>query len=153
MVQNYLTCEAILLHMIFFAPQTLSAVSATIIMYVGLAPKDYLASCRQKAAIQDRTAWHLREKSSFYLLMMALHSFHIPWTESQNSTLLEEDVKRANWARPRKVKRWEKSLLERQQEQEDQLSAREAALGGIVLSLLVATILGQVDAIKTCLTN
>ena len=32
-VQNYLTCEAILLHMNFFAPQTLSAASATIIMY------------------------------------------------------------------------------------------------------------------------
>ena len=32
-VQNYLSCEAKLLHMKYFAPQTLSAASATIIMY------------------------------------------------------------------------------------------------------------------------
>ena len=33
MVQNCFSCEAKLLHLIFFAPQTMSAESATIIMY------------------------------------------------------------------------------------------------------------------------
>ena len=34
-VQSFLSCEAKLLHMICFAPQTMSAASATIIMYGG----------------------------------------------------------------------------------------------------------------------
>ena len=71
--------------------------------------------------------------------MMVLHNiFHAPWMESQNPTLLEED-----WARPSQVKPWERQEQEEEDQDVLQLNARDAALGGIILSLLVATILGK----------
>ena len=104
----------------------------------------------QKAPIRDRSPWHLGDKRSFHLSMMAVHSFDTPWTESQNSILLEEEIERANWARPSEEKPWESSLERQGQDQAPQLSGREA-LVGLLLSFLVATVLGQVDAIKSCL--
>ena len=84
-------------------------------------------------------------------MVMDLRSFQTPWTEGEYSTLLEEDFERANWARPSGgVKPWESSLERQGQDQAPQLSGREA-LVGLLLSFLVATVLGQVDAIKTCL--
>ena len=77
-----------------------------------------------------------------YLLVMELHSFHTPWTEGEDSTLLGEDFERANWVRSRQVNLpWENSS-ERQDQDLEFIGARDAALGGLILSLLVATILG-----------
>ena len=75
-------------------------------------------------------------------MVMDLRSFQTPWTEGEYSTLLEEDFERANWARPRKVKLpWENNS-ERQDQALQSIGARDDALGGLILSLLVATILG-----------
>ena len=79
----------------------------------------------------------------FYLLVMELRSFPKPWTEGEYSTLLEEDFERANWARPRKVKLpWENNSERQDQTLQSIIGARDDALGGLILSLLVATILG-----------
>ena len=81
-------------------------------------------------------------------MVMDLRSFEAPWTEGEYSTFLEEDFERANWARPRQVKLpWDDSH-ERQDQTPQSIGARDAALGGLILSLLVATILGKVDPMK-----
>ena len=126
-----------------------------------------------------KNTWHFREKGSFYFSGMVLHSFHSPWTESQNSNLPEEEIKRANWARPSQVEPWENSLkrpsqvepwessversiqtkpwensLERQEEQTPlQFSARDVALAGLLLSFLAATIIGPVKAFQMPLAS
>ena len=69
---------------------------------------------------------------------------HSSWLESQNPAFLEEE--KARWARSSQLKPWHHSLERQEQVEEDQtsieLSARDAALLGIFLSL---TILGEVD--------
>ena len=78
-------------------------------------------------------------------MVMDLRSFEAPWTEGEYSTFLEENFVRANWARPRQVKLpWDDSH-ERQDQTPQSIGARDAALGGLILSFIVATILGKVD--------
>ena len=73
---------------------------------------------------------------------MELRSLHTPWTEGEYSTLLEEDFGRAYRAKPRQGKLpWENSP-ERQDQTIQSNGATDPAFGGLILSLLVATILG-----------
>ena len=78
-------------------------------------------------------------------MVMDLRSFEAPWTEGEYSTFLEEDFERANWARPRQVKLPFDDSHERQDQTPQSIGARDAALGGLILSFIVASILGKVD--------
>ena len=78
-------------------------------------------------------------------MVMDLRSFQTPWRKGEYSTLLEEDFERANWARLRQVNLpWENSP-DRQDQIPQSIGARDAALGGLILSFIVASILGKVD--------
>ena len=73
---------------------------------------------------------------------------HSSWLEGRNPAFLEEEIKKASWARSRKLKQWHHSLERQGQVEEDQasieLSARDAAalMLGTIISL---AILGEMN--------
>ena len=87
-----------------------------------------------------------------FLSMMERQISYAAWTEGENSTLLEEDFERANWARPRHVNLPLGNSSDRQDQTLQSIGARDAALGGLNL-LLVATILGKADPMKAYFTH
>ena len=80
--------------------------------------------------------------------MMLHRNAHSSWLEGHNPAFLEEEIKKASWARSRKLKPWHHSLERQGQVEEDQasieLSARDAAalMLGTIISI---AILGEMN--------